>query len=470
MEVIFEALEYTSEDTFVQGEYRFSGSTESGWTITRNGRAHLTLGRGYRLLRTLYCGICSTDLARRYMPFPLPQIIGHEAVARDEEGRNYIVEINDTCVSRGDVSPEIFCKSGLPTHCPGRMVLGIDRLPGGFAPWILVPEYAAIPIDDLPPRSAVLIEPFAAALHAVTVSPPCSGDSVAVVGAGRLGLLIVAALAAQRQVGGYHFAITVLDVNSGNLDRARVLGADDVIVVYSDTPHKLRGHFDTVFDASGTPEGLDLALAISRREVHLKSTHGREYHGIKHLTELVVDELSLLTFSTENLDYLWSKNDNINKWVYIAPGCGSVDIPNRFKQYHDVISSAESYLKGKDFYNRIPRFDIAIASSAEEIDLCIRPSSNNEQSLVKPRGAILFKGSGKANPLLNFINSGKRIRTSRCGNFKEAINCIKKDIGILTSMEKNIITHEFPVSQLADAFDTARGDDAIKVIIHHKDS
>ncbi len=470
MEVTFKALEYTSGDTFIQGEYRFSGSTDSGWTITRNGRIHLTLGTGYRLLRTLYCGICSTDLARKFMPFPLPQIIGHEAVARDEEGRHYIVEINDTCVSRGDSSPEIFCRSGLPTHCPGRMVLGIDRLPGGFGPWILVPEYAAIPIDDLPPRSSVLIEPFAAALHAVKASAPGNGESIAVVGAGRLGLLIVAALAAQRKNGGYHFAITVLDINGRNLERAEVLGADEVIVVYPDTPQSLQDRYDIVFDASGAPEGLDLALAISRKEVHLKSTHGRDYHGLKHLTELVVDELSLLPFSVENLDFRWSKEDNSNEWVYSAPGCGTVDIPNRFKKYQDVFPSAESFLKGKDFNNRIPRFDIAIASSVAEIDSCIRPSSNNEESLVKPRGAIHYKGHSEDNPLLNFINSGKRIRTSRCGSFREALDILKKDMSILPLMEKYIITHEFPASKLADAFKTAKDFDAIKVIIHHNNS
>lgn len=470
MEVSFKALEYTAEDTFIQGEYRFSGNTDSGWTITRNGRLYLTLGTGYRLLRTIYCGICSTDLARRHLPFPLPQIIGHEAVARDEEGRHYIVEINDTCVSRGDSSPEIFCKNGLPTHCPGRMVLGIDRLPGGFGPWILVPEYAAIPIDDLPLRSAVLIEPFAAALHAVKAYTPGNGESIAVVGAGRLGLLIVAALVAQRKNSGQHFSITVLDIKSGKLERAFVLGADDVMVVDSDTPKTLHRHFDIVFDASGSPKGLDLALAISHREVHLKSTHGRDYHSMKHLTELVVDELSLLPFSMENLDYCWSKEDNSNEWVYIAPGCGTIVIPNRFKKYQDVFHSAESYLKRKNFNNRLPRFDIAIASTADEIDLCIRPSSKNEESLVKPRGAILFKGRDEDIPLLNFINSGQRIRTSRCGNLKEALDILKKDMSILSLMEKYIITHEFPASKLADAFETAKGDNTIKVIIHHDNS
>jgi hypothetical protein len=146
-----------------------------------------------------------------------------------------------------------------------------------------------------------------------------------------------------------------------------------------------------------------------------------------------------------------------------------VDVPNHFKQYQDIFPSAELYLKGKDFYNRIPRFDIAIASSTAEIDLCIRPSSDNEESLVRPRGAILYKGPNEDTLLMNFLNSGKRIRTSRCGDFKKALNIMKKDISILSLMEKFIITHEYTVSQLTDAFETAKGDDAIKVIIRQND-
>ncbi len=56
------------------------------------------------------------------------------------------------------------CAGGLPTHCPDRLVLGIDRLPGGFGPWVLAP----------------------------------AGNIVPVLGAGRLGLLITAALGAVR--------------------------------------------------------------------------------------------------------------------------------------------------------------------------------------------------------------------------------------------------------------------------------
>ena len=42
-----------------------------------------------------------------------------------------------------------FCKNSLPTHSPTRMVLGIDRLLGGFSPYILVPKNNIIPLEKL---------------------------------------------------------------------------------------------------------------------------------------------------------------------------------------------------------------------------------------------------------------------------------------------------------------------------------
>ena len=129
MKVSFKTLEYTLEDQFIESKYEFNGDHDNGWIILRNESEYLRLGSGYRLLRTCLCGICSTDLSRRYLPFPLPQIIGHEIVAEDpESGEKFVVEINDTCLARGDNNMDIFCRNELATHCPGRMVLGIDRL------------------------------------------------------------------------------------------------------------------------------------------------------------------------------------------------------------------------------------------------------------------------------------------------------------------------------------------------------
>ena len=88
MEISFEAYEYQADGTLTPAQYAYDGSQASGWTVKRDGKPVLNLGPGYRLLRSARCGVCSTDLARRFLPFPLPQITGHEVVARDEHGND----------------------------------------------------------------------------------------------------------------------------------------------------------------------------------------------------------------------------------------------------------------------------------------------------------------------------------------------------------------------------------------------
>src|SRR5678815_2230483 len=92
--ITFDAMDYRSDQTFARAHYRFDGDAASGWRVERNGSPLLQLGPGYRLLRVRLCGVCSTDLARHHLPFPLPQVIGHEVLATDADGRRFVVEIN----------------------------------------------------------------------------------------------------------------------------------------------------------------------------------------------------------------------------------------------------------------------------------------------------------------------------------------------------------------------------------------
>ena len=193
----FIGLEYHADERVIPARYRWEGSPTEGWQIQREGAHHLDLGPGFRLLRTDRCGVCSTDLDRRFLPFPLPQIIGHEIIALDGASRRHVVEINASHEARGIDHTCPFCLRGLATHCPERRVLGIHDLPGGFGPWVLAPEAAVIPLpDSIGDDTAVLIEPFAAALHAAETIAPSAGERVAVLGPRRLVLPIVVARAA----------------------------------------------------------------------------------------------------------------------------------------------------------------------------------------------------------------------------------------------------------------------------------
>ncbi|MCU0849370.1 MAG: alcohol dehydrogenase catalytic domain-containing protein [Spirochaetes bacterium] len=465
----FTALEYNRDGTFSEALYSYEGGTGTGWTVKRNGALYLETGPGYRLMKTVYCGICSTDLSRNRLPFPLPQVLGHEVAAEEpgSPGRYFVVEINDSHAARGDKNHDAFCASGLQNHCPERMVLGIDRLPGGFGGYFLAPVNAVILADGIDPETAVLIEPFAAALHALDSSRPAKGGSVAVLGTGRLGLLIIAALAFHRNSAGVDFRITAIGRHGRLLDLSMKLGADAAIDIRREKPGAYSGAFDTVFDASGTADGLDAAIRLAPAEIHLKSTNGLPFHGLSNLTGLVVDELSILPLDEKYFEASLFDISRRERLIFDPsnpiPAAGKAG-PGTFS---GDFSEAAAFLRSDAMKGRLPRFDACIARSPAEIDMCIRPEKNNENSLARPCGTIFFRGETSGNPLLDYINSGGRLKSSRCGDFRKTIGFIKENSGLFSSLKDSIITHEFPVTSLPEAFRTAGDSSSIKVVIRH---
>lgn len=520
-QVEFKAWDYTKDDEFIESHYRYIGDEETGWEIYRNDELYLKLDPGYKLLKTKSCGICSTDIDRRFLPFPLPQIIGHEVIAGDTDGQSYVVEINDTFSARGSQESDPFVSSGIPTHSPERKVLGIDRLPGGFGPYLLAPKYAILPYSGIPDRVAVLIEPFAAALQAILASPPGEGDSVAVLGPRRLGSLILSALSAYRSSSGKKFQITALTRRDELSQLALKLGADSAINIAEEKDREpLKNSFSIVYDTTATPEGFLTALDLAEREVHLKTTNGRVMGGLNHLTELVVDELSILPFQPENLEFHWEREPRLNSHILISKNVSDDRdsirrleglIQDYFQSQGgfaessatrsegmqkpgalaDILTPEEAWEKLESFQNksdsgeresstdlnfanRLPRYDLAIVGDFSEIERCIRPREGSEESLVRPRGAILYLPSqensppGSATEKLNaFFMRGGCIRSSRCGDFQYALKLLQENPKVVEALEKNMVSHEFSIQDLPSAYKLAQTPEAIKVVVNH---
>lgn len=503
--VEFDALEYTADDTFSRSHLRFGREPGGGWRIERDGHPHLELGEGYRLLRTLCCGVCSTDLDRRFLPFPLPQVIGHEIVARDEAGARFVVEINASHHARGLAAEGgsaacAFCASGLEHHCPERLVLGIHDLPGGFGPWVLVPERALVAVPDaLPDATAALVEPFAAALHAVTTLDPGNGDRVAVLGPGRLGLLAIAALAAWRRATGRSFEIVALGRGPRAFGRAEALGADRCEVVEGRGPAR-EPVADIVLDTSGSPEGFATALGLAAREVHLKSTHGQPAVGLAHLTEAVVDELAIegiglsparspetprgrqarsIEEALASIEPMCRSDLLCVGWLGDMPseataGVGAIE----WVQAADARSLLEAVevRPANDPRQTLPRVDAVVVREAAEIDSAIRPDPTREASPVRPGGRILVRSdapsraaparSADTGPIAEALARGLRISTSRCGDFHAAVELLAGDAQ-LRRLGDLMVSHRYPASALAEAFACARSPSGLKVLVEH---
>lgn len=471
----FEALDYRADQTFAPARYRYDGDEQTGWRIDRDGVLLLELGKGFRLLRVASCGVCSTDLARHFLPFPLPQVIGHEVVARSDNGTRYVVEINASHAARGVADECAFCRAGLPTHCPSRVTLGIHDLPGGFGAYILAPVAACVEVPaSVPDSAAVLVEPFAAALHGVQTVAPKAGERIAVLGPRRLGMLVVAALAGVRArmvEAGRDFAIAALVRDPALLPLARTFGATEAVQVGGDA-RLPDASFDVVIDTTGSPDGFDLAVQLARREVHLKSTHGRPAAGLRHLTELVVDELAIGRFPFSE------PKPGEGPWDRLRTGSrprvawlASTMPPAWLTARAEVRRGAAAELAAQydSAEDGLPRADVAVVDSAAKIDLAIRPRDGREEALIRPRGEILVLPSAVtygSSLLSAVVARDLRLSSSRCGDFRPALDLLASN-GELARIGERLVTHRFAANDLACAFATARSRGCIKAVVEH---
>ena len=257
-------------------------------------------------VRVAFCGVCGTDLAIHSgsYPVPLPLTLGHEfsgvveAVGHSDHealvGRAVTGEINNTCLARGQARPCGACRAGRPHHCSQRTVVGIIRHPGAFAETITLPARCVHVLPrGMSLQAGALIEPLAAALQTFEKSPLRAGETVVVLGAGRLGALV--ALVADR-LGARTLAFCRSEARrqwARPLGIAVEIGTDaDAIVQRVERFTKGQGA-DLVVEATGDSDMTALALRLVRPEgrIALKSTPGAPARDLD-LTRAVVDEIT----------------------------------------------------------------------------------------------------------------------------------------------------------------------------------
>lgn len=464
--ISFTALEFHRDGRFRPACYEYRGDASRGWEILREHAPYLRLGPGFTALQTRYCGICSTDIARAALPFPLPQITGHEVVGV-RDGRALAVDINASHRARAHQADDCpWCAGGLETHCPQRLTLGIDRLPGGFAPWILAPVAALYPVpSSVTIEAAVFAEPFAAALRAVEVTPPRPGDRVAVLGPRRLGLLVLAALASHRRRYDRDYSITALHRHGWLSGHCLRLGADEALHVDEIPAATRQGGYDIVFDTTGSPDGMRQALRLARRVLHLKSTHGREAERMTRLTEMVIDEITLLPFSaTTAPPAMIMKYGEQAGHVHVSPS-----VPEPLQRHlQSLLPRCRFYRTDMAGWQGVAEFDLALVGGLEEADAVIRPQSAASRSLLRARGILLVAAPAApgGSALAQALARGVEIHTSRCGRIPRALDTLAAQPDLARVMAEDLVTHCYPVKDLARAFAMAeQGRGTIKVLV-----
>ncbi len=331
------------------------------------------------VVRPRLAGVCGSDAKQALLDFgeedadnamaalcSFPQVMGHEVVGEVVElgpraegvevGARVVLNPWLSCAPRGVSPPCPSCQAGAYSLChnfaAGPISAGIHTgvsadATGGYAelmpahPSMLIPAPAGVP-DEL----AVLADPFAVSLHAVTRHPPAPGGRVVVYGAGSLGSTAVAALRVLHP----DVEVAVVARFPAQAELARSLGA--ALVVGSDDqratlealadwsggrlvgagalPMCHPGGVDTVYDTVGKPGTFEVGVRVLRQRGTLvklgyhgpgrwewsplyfkeiswvgsnafgiEEVEGRRLHGIQHYLEMVdagrVDLSGMLT-------------------------------------------------------------------------------------------------------------------------------------------------------------------------------
>ncbi|MBN3928070.1 alcohol dehydrogenase catalytic domain-containing protein [Streptomyces verrucosisporus] len=151
------------------------------------------------------------------------------------------------------------CREGATSLCTGGYdETGFTR-PGAFADFLVLPARLLHVLDDRADlRSAALLEPAAVVAAAVLAGGPRSGERIAVVGAGTLGLLAVQLLAAVSPA-----ELLVVDPRTERAGQALPMGATGVCAPPETAG--LRGRYDLVVETAGAPTTAHDSCLLARR-------------------------------------------------------------------------------------------------------------------------------------------------------------------------------------------------------------
>lgn len=212
------------------------------------------------LVKVLSCGICGSDVVEWYRLPRAPLVQGHEIGAE-------VVKTGDAVKgykpgNRVCIAPKVpclkcsYCSNG---HYPVCSEVK-DRLPGGFAEYILVPENLVekgtyrLPAHVTYDQST-FIEPLACVVRSQNLAGLRDAQTVLVLGCGMSGLLQV------KMAKSRNCRVVAVDVNKARLHLALKAGADAVLDAGEDVSGKLTARYgrkaDVVLVCTGALAAID---------------------------------------------------------------------------------------------------------------------------------------------------------------------------------------------------------------------
>ncbi len=228
------------------------------------------------LVRMKAVSICGSDLSGYKGGNPMrvpPLIMGHEfsgeiaalgkGVTGMKVGDRVGVVTNLFCKTCED------CKNDLDNVCDNRYIIGTTMAAGSYdgamAEYVVAPAEKIMPLSDqVSFNEAALAEPLSISLRGTKHAGDVKGKTVAVFGAGPIGLLAVACM---KNAGAKN--IVAIDIVDQRLNMAKEMGATHIINsnedVYKFTRELTNGvGVDCVFDAAGVEPTINTGIEIVR--------------------------------------------------------------------------------------------------------------------------------------------------------------------------------------------------------------
>ena len=260
------------------------------------------IGDGDALLRVKAAGICHSDVHYRKGTSSvgsLPQTLGHEVAGVIEQvGRNVksFRPGDRVCVHYLITCGECpYCSRGNEQFCTTGAMIGKHR-DGGYAEFISVPTRSLIHLPDELPfvHAAAMMCSASTSLHALRKARLSAGETVAVFGAGGLGM---SAIQLARGLGALE--VYAIDVNRTKLEQASQLGAVPVNASESDPVAEISR-------LSGG-KGVDVAIEV----IGLPKTMRQAVQSLGVMGRAVLAGITQQTFEVHSYSELIGKEAEI---------------------------------------------------------------------------------------------------------------------------------------------------------------
>lgn len=312
------------------------------------------------LVKVISCGICGSDIVEWYRLPRAPLVQGHELGAEVVEAGASVGRFKPG--DRVFIAPKVpcgscrYCRDG---HFPQCSEIK-ERLPGGFAEYILVPEVLLEKGAHLLPESisydqSTFIEPLACVVRSQRLAGLKAGQSVLVLGCGMSGLLQIQ-LAKTKGC-----RVVATDVVDRKLDYARSFGADLAIRATEDVPAR------TTDFLGAKPEVVMLcASPLAAVDQAWKSVD----KGGAVIFFAVPGPEKAVTIPVNDF---WTKEVRIQTSYY----CGPPDIRESMRLLADRMIDVDRLITHRlPLEETVRGFDLVLAGNAA-IKVIIKPHGNN---------------------------------------------------------------------------------------------